>query len=71
MLKQVAIERIELRIVELRFEDAFAQVVQDHDFGGPAQAAKGLFMQLGPDAGAGLEGEQPDAFAGKAESEDE
>ena len=41
-------------------DHALAQVIQHHQPRTPAQAAERGFVQLGPDAGTGLEPQQPD-----------
>ena len=69
--QHVAVERIERGVVDVGSKYAFFQVVEHHDFGGASQSAERLLMQLCPDARAGLEGEQPDAFAAEAEREHE
>ena len=71
MGEQVAVEGVQGRIVEVGFQDAFGEVVQDHGAGDRTQAAEGLLVQLRPDALAGAEGEQADGFAAVAQGEDE
>jgi hypothetical protein len=46
-------------------------LVEDDDPDGTAEAPKGLFVQLGPPPGAGLEGQESDALTAVAEGEDE
>jgi hypothetical protein len=50
MSEHVAIQRIERRIVDVRLENAFTQVVGHHDLHSTTEFAKSAFMQLGPDA---------------------
>ncbi len=57
--EHVAVQRIQGRVVDVRLEDALAQVVEDDDPCRAAQATKGLFVQFGPDLGARLPDEQP------------
>ena len=59
MREHVAIEWIERRIVEVRCEDAFFQVVEDDHGGGPTQPPKRALVELTPDRRARLPREQP------------
>ena len=65
--EHVAIERIESGIVDVGDEHALAQIVEHDDAGGAAQSAKGSFVQLGPDARTGAEGQQTNRLAAAAE----
>ena len=47
--EHIAIERIEGRIVNVRCERAFAQVIEHDDLHRAAQSAKRAFVELGPD----------------------
>lgn len=67
----IAIERIQNRVVNVGLEHAFFQVVGDDESGDAAQSAEGLLVQFGPDAGAGMEAEKPDALAAEAERQHE
>src|SRR5208282_2110467 len=48
-------------------EHALAQIVEHDDAGGAAQSAKSSFMQLGPDARTGAEGQQTNRLAATAQ----
>ena len=65
--EHAAIQRIESRVVDVGFENAFAQVVGHDDLHRATELAEGALVQLGPDARARLKGEQTDAFAAVAE----
>ena len=69
--QHVTIERIQTRIVDIGQEYAFLQVVEHHDFGRTTQSTEGLFVQFGPDAGAGMEAQKTDALAAEAERQNE
>jgi len=71
MSEHVAIQRIQSRIVDVGFENAFTQVVGHDDLHRAAEFAKSAFMQLGPGARARLKGEQANAFAAVAERQQE
>ena len=71
MLEHVAIHRVEGGIVDVRLEDPLAQIVEHHDLGHPAQPAKGLLMQFGPDLRTGPEYQQAHRLAAVTEREDE
>jgi hypothetical protein len=47
--EHIAIEWVERRIVDIRCEDAFFQVVEDDDLRRAAQPSKRAFVQLTPD----------------------
>ena len=47
--EDVAVQRIERRVVDVGREHAFAEIVEDDHPHGAAQAAKGLLVELGPD----------------------
>jgi hypothetical protein len=47
--KDVAIERIERRIVNVRREHAFFEIVEDHDAGRATESTKRALVQLRPD----------------------
>ena len=59
----VAVQGIQARIVDVRRQNAFTQVVQDHDPRCAAQPAKGLLVQLGPHPRTRPEGQQPNTLA--------
>lgn len=69
--EDVAIQRIKGGIVDVGREDAFLEVIEHDDADGAAKTAKRLFMQFGQAPRTGVEGEQADALAAVAESEDE
>jgi hypothetical protein len=69
MCQHVAVERVEGGIVDIRLQDAFAQIVEHDQASDSAEPAKGLLVQLGPDSSAGGEGEQTNAFTAVAESQ--
>ena len=71
MREHIAVERIERRVVDVRREDALAQVVEDNDLDRPAQLTEGALVQLGPDLRARPPHQQAHRFAGVAECEDE
>ena len=47
--EDVAIQRIQDRVVDVWGEDALPEVVEDNDLDGTAESTKRLFVQLGPD----------------------
>ena len=71
MRQHVAVQRIDGGVVDIRLEYAFAQVVENDHATNSAEPAKCFLVQLGPDAGAGSEREQTDAFAAVAEGQHE
>src|SRR5579863_10260238 len=71
VLQDIAVERVESGIVDVRGKNTFAQVVQHDGAGDATQAAEGFLVQLGPDLGTGLEGQEADGFAAVAERENE
>ena len=71
MREDVAVERVEGGIVDVRGEDALLEVIEDDRVDRPAEPTEGLLVQLGPAARARLEGEQADALAAVAQGEDE
>lgn len=62
MRQPVPIDRFHGRVVKVRLEDAFTQIVEHQDFWGATEPAEGLFMEFGRDAGAGLETQQAHAL---------
>ena len=54
MLKHIAVERVQCGIVDIGFEHAFAQVVEDYDACGSAQPTKGPLVEIGPYLRTGL-----------------
>ena len=69
--EHVAVERIQRRVVDVRGEDAFLEVVEDDDAYGAPQATERPLVQLGPDLGAGTVNQQPDGLARVAQGQDE
>ena len=65
--QQITVERIERGIVNVRSEHALAQIVEHHDPHTATQPAKRFLMELGPDARAGTEYQQPYRLATVAE----
>ena len=65
--KEIAEERIQDRVVDLRLDDAFAQVVEHDDLRNAAQPAESALVELGPDPRQGLEREQPDRLPAEAD----
>ncbi len=70
MGEHVAVQRIERRVVDVRGEDAFLEIVEDDDADGAAQAAKRALVQLGPHLRARVPHQKPDRFARVAERQD-
>ena len=66
MLEQISKKRVEGGIVEIGLDNPFPQIVEHDHAGSAAQAAKGPFVQLRPDAGARAEGQQTDGLAAVA-----
>ena len=62
MLQQVAVQRINRRIVNVRREHAFAQVVENHDARRSPETTECLLMQLGPNLHAGAEHQEAHAL---------
>ncbi len=69
--EDVAIERIEERLVDVRREHALFEVVEDHDLDGAAQAPEGPLVQLGPGLRARLPDQEPHSFPRVAQRQDE
>jgi hypothetical protein len=69
--EHIAEERIQGRIVDVRREHAFLEVVEDDGGDGTAESAERLLVQLGPAPRARGEGQQAHALAAVAEGEDE
>ena len=69
--QHVTVEWIELGVVYVRLDDAFAQVVEDDDARRSSQPAKGTLVQLGPDLGARARYHQPYRLPGVPERHDE
>ena len=69
--EHVAVERIERRVVDVRGEDAFLEIVEDDDAHRAAEPTKRPLVELGPDLRARVPHQQPDRFARVAERQDE
>ena len=69
--EDVAVERVQRRIVDVRGDDAFAQVVEHDDLDRAAQPPKRLLVELGPDLRARSPRQQPYALPGVAQRQDE
>jgi hypothetical protein len=65
--EHIAIERVQSGIVNVGDEHALAQIVEHDDARGAAQPAKSSFVQLGPDARTGAEGQQTNRLAAAAQ----
>ena len=65
--QHIAVERIQRRIVDVRLEHAFAQVVEDDHPYRTTQSTESFLVQFGPDLSAGMEGEQSDRLAAVAQ----
>src|SRR5271165_3731920 len=65
--QHIAVERIESGIVNVGDEHALTQIIEHDDARGAAQPAKGSFVQLGPDARTGAEGQQTNRLAAAAQ----
>ena len=68
--EDVAVERIERRLVDVGREHALFEVVQDDDLDGAAQPTKRAFMQLGPHLSAGAPHEQPHGLPRESQGQD-
>ena len=67
--QHVGVDRVDRGIVDIGLEHALAQVVEHHDARAATQAAKGLFMQLGPGLRTGLEDQQTNRLAAVAKGQ--
>jgi hypothetical protein len=61
--EHVAVQRIERRIVDIRREDAFFEIIEDDDADRAAEPSKGALVELGPDLRARLPHEQTHGLA--------
>ena len=62
VLQHITVQRIERGLVNVGREHALAQIIEHHHASDSAQPAKRLLMQLGPDARAGAEHQEPNGF---------
>ena len=69
--EHVAVERIERRVVDVRREHAFFEIVEDDHAHRAAEPTKRALVELGPDLRARLPHQQPHRFARVAERQDE
>ena len=69
--EHIAVERIERRVVDVRGEDAFFEIVEHDDADRAAQPTKRALVQLGPDLRARVPDQEPDRLARVAERQDE
>jgi hypothetical protein len=69
--KDIFEQRIERRIVDVRSEDAFLQVIENDQAATAAQAAESGLMQFGPGACTGTERQQANRFPAVAQGHDE
>ena len=69
--EQIAVERVQRRVVDVGREHALLQVVEDDRAGHAAEPAEGLLVQPGPHLAARAPGEQPDRLAAVAQRQDE
>ena len=69
MRQHVAVQRVECGIVDVGFEDALAQIIQDHHASHTTQASKSLLMQFRPNLRTGTEHQQPHRFAAVAQGQ--
>ena len=67
--EDVAVERVQGGVVDVGREHALAEIVEDDDLHGAAEAAEGLLVQLAPAPRARREGQRADALAAVAERE--
>ena len=61
--EQLAVERIELGVVHVGRDDAFAEVVEDHDAGRATEPSEGTLVKLRPDPSRRTPHEQPHRLA--------
>ena len=61
--QQIAIERVQCRVVNVRPQRAFPEVVEDDEAGRAPEAPESLFLQFGPDPAARLKPEQVHGLA--------
>ena len=71
MRQDVAIERIQRRVIDVRRADAFAPVVEHDGVDRATQSTKGALMQLRPDLRAGSPGQEAHALPGVPQRQDE
>ena len=70
MGQHITIERIERRVVDIRLEHSFAQIVEHDDTHAATQTTKSFLVEFGPDATTGTEGEESHALAAVAKRHD-
>jgi hypothetical protein len=69
--EHIAVERIERRVVDVRREDPFLEIVEDDHARRPTEATKRPLRELRPDLRARLPHQQTNRFARVAERQDE
>src|SRR5215472_11144587 len=69
--QNIAKERVQTGIIDIGRPHGFAQIIEDDQPCGAAQATERLFMQLRPDPCTGTEHQQPHRFATVAQGEHE
>src|ERR671913_1475522 len=67
----VAVERVERRVVDVRREDPFLEIVEDDHAHRPTEPTKRPLVELSPDLRARLPDQQTDRLARVAECQDE
>jgi len=68
--EHVAIERVDLRVVHIGLQHAFAQIIEHDDAHRAAESPKRFLVQLGPALTAGAPRQQAHGLARKAERQD-
>jgi hypothetical protein len=63
VLEQIAVQRIERGIVDIRREHAFAEIIEHYDARRPAQPAERFLVQFGPHACGGAKHQKTNTFA--------
>ena len=69
--QHVAVERIQRRVVDVRGQDTFLEVVEDDDADGATQPPERPLVQLGPDLCTRSADQQPDGLARVAQGQNE
>jgi hypothetical protein len=69
--EDVAVELVDRGIVDVGLEDSFAEIVEHDDTDHSTETTKRFLVELGPDARARSEAQQPNRLATEAERQDE
>src|SRR5207253_10906988 len=69
--ENIAVERVERGIVDVRSEHTLAQIVEHHDTSASTQPAESLLVQIGPGLGTGTEHQESNRLAAVAERQHE